>query len=331
MLRLILFVLIACSLTLSINAQVCDPTIAPTGLTSTYTPGSGALLEWMAVPGSVGMQLRVILPSGAIILKRTGSFELDHFLIPDDVLSAGDYSWRVQASCSTTPPYNVTPVSVSRSFTVGGATTCPATVTDIDGNVYTTTEIGDQCWTAQNLKVEHYNNGDPIPTGLSDIAWSNTYMDSTGAFAVYNNVAANKAIYGLLYNWYAVGDDRGLCPAGWSAGKDPEWTDMRVFLGGRTEAGGKMKATGTLGAGTGYWQAPNHDATNSSGFSALPGGLRELDGTYAEKGYKGYWWSSGQFFDSGGSWYRELFYNSGFADRDFVAKETGYSVRCLQD
>ncbi len=315
---------------LGLNAQVCDPTLAPTGLTSTYTPGSGALLEWDAVPGSMGMQLRVDLPSGSVLVKRTGGFELDQFHVPEGVLSLGVYTWYVQAACSNIPPYNTTPISMPNSFTVGSATTCPATVTDIDGNVYNTVEINDQCWMKENLKVEHYRNGDPIPTGLSDIAWSQTYLDSLGAFAVYNNVASNKAIYGLLYNWYAAVDDRGLCPAGWRAGKDSEWTDMRNFLGGRLEAGGKLKATGTLSSATGYWHAPNHDASNSSGFSALPGGYREDGGNYAFKGYKAYMWSSGQFFGAQG-WYRALFYNSGFADRDYLQKEHGLSVRCIQN
>ena len=322
--------LFVCAACLGIHAQVCNPTFSPTGLTSIYTPGSGALLEWNAVPGSEGVQLKVDLPGGSSIVKRIGAFELDQFFVPDALLVPGIYTWRVQATCTAIPPYDPTPISISNSFTVGAGSTCPATVTDIDGNVYTTVEINGQCWMQENLKVEHYNNGDAIPTGLSDAAWADTYIGETGAFAVYNNVASNKAIYGLLYNWYALDDDRGLCPAGWAAGRDSEWTDLRNFLGGRELAGGKLKATGSVGAGTGYWQSPNNAATNSTGFTALPGGYRDNDGSYEYKGYRAFLWSSGQFGESYG-WYRELFYNSGFLDRDYLQKEYGLSVRCVKD
>jgi hypothetical protein len=132
----------AALLGVGLQAQVCDPTVAPTGLVSTYTPGSGALLEWNPVPGSVGVQLRVDLPSGPTINRRIVGPEVDQFFAPDALLSPGTYTWRVQAACSAVPPFAVTPISASSSFTVGGGGSCPATVTDIDGNVYATVQIG---------------------------------------------------------------------------------------------------------------------------------------------------------------------------------------------
>jgi len=196
----------------ALQAQPCDPSVAPTGLSSTYTPGVGAQLQWNAVPSSVGVQIKATSPSGANLTRRLIGGALNQYLVPHAVLSAGVYTWQVQAACSTTPPYAITPISAVANFTVGSGSSCPATVTDIDGNVYLTIPIGSQCWTAENLKMERYRNGDAIPTGLSDGAWSST---TSGAFAVYNNVTANKATYGLLYNWYAVNDSRGLCPTGW--------------------------------------------------------------------------------------------------------------------
>jgi hypothetical protein len=120
----------------SLTAQVCDPAVAPTGLTSTYTPGSGVLLEWDAVPGSVGVQLKVNLPSGSSLNKRIVGLERDKFLVPESLLSPGTYMWRVQAACSTLPPFDLTPISESSSFSVGGGSSCPATLTDGEGIVY---------------------------------------------------------------------------------------------------------------------------------------------------------------------------------------------------
>jgi uncharacterized protein (TIGR02145 family) len=331
----------AALLSMGLEAQVCDPAVAPTGLTSTYTPGSGALLEWDAVPGSVGVQLRVDLPSGSTITRRIVGFERDKFAVPESVLSPGDYTWRVQAACSTVRPYDVTPISSSSSFTVGSGSSCPATVTDIDGNVYTTVEIGDQCWMSENLKVERYQDGSNIPTGLSDGDWGST---TSGAFAVYNNDAANKATYGLLYNWFAGVDARGLCPTGWHVPTDEEWTQMITVLDPSTcgsctgvshslTAGGHMKTTGTLDAGTGLWQAPNTAATNSSGFSGLPGGFRlSFSGSFFNQGLIGYWWSSSEYSISPINAYeRKLFYDFDFTTRNTINKQFGFSVRCLQD
>ena len=80
-----------------------------------------------------------------------------------------------------------------------------STVTDIDGNIYETVLIGDQLWMAKNLKVTHYNNGDEIATGLENSSWEIT---TNGAYAIYDDVPANAEIYGNLYNWYTVDDDR---------------------------------------------------------------------------------------------------------------------------
>ena len=317
----------AALLSMGLEAQICDPSTAPSGLVSTYTPGSGALLEWDAVPGSVGVLLKVELPSGSSIDRRIVGPELDQFAVPDAVLTAATYTWRVQASCSTLRPFDLTPISASSTFTVGSGSSCPATLTDIDGNVYNTVEIGSQCWMEENLKVERYRDGSNIPTGLSDAAWQ---AATTEAFAVYDNDTANKATYGLLYNWYAVADPRGLCPTGWHVPTDAEWTQLTDHLGGESVAGGQMKTTGTLGAGTGLWQAPNTAATNSSGFSGLPGGARSIGGFFTNQGSYGDWWSSSE--DSASfAWPRRLLYVSGVANRFNNFKRNGFSVRCLRD
>jgi len=307
-------------------AQVCDPGVAPTGLISTYAPGSGALLQWDAVSGSVGVQVKATSPAGTTLTRRILGFERDQFLIPEALLSPGVYSWQVQAACSTTPPYSVTPISTPNTFVVGVAG-CPASVTDIDGNLYPTVEINGQCWMQQNLAVKRYRNGDALPTGLSNSAWTST---SIGAYAVYNDDGSNEALFGLLYNWFAVEDSRGLCPVGWHVPTDSEYVEFTLFLGGSSAAGGAMKSVGTLLLGTGLWEEPNVGATNSSGFSGEPGGFRSFFGDYVEKGVEAYWWT-GTPSSASAAWNRRLITYTGNASRFMANKQNGFSLRCLQD
>lgn len=327
------------------KAQVCNPATVPTGLTSTYTPGTGVLLEWDAVPGSIGVQLKVDLPSGSSINKRVVSFERDQFFVPDAVLTDGSYTWRVQAACSTLPPYDVTPISAPNTFLVSSPGSCPATVTDLDGNVYSTVQIGSQCWTAENLKVERFNNGDGISTGLDNFTWGFTSGTVTPppAFAVRDNNAANKATYGLIYNWYAVNDSRGLCPIGWHVPTDAEWNTMITVLdpttcstcigAASTTAGGALKATGTLSAGTGLWLSPNFGATNSSGFDGLPNGWRGSDGSFGgtANGF-GYYWSATEWATNPANALSYLLtHSTATVSRLPFEKSWGYSVRCVKD
>jgi len=230
------------------HTQPCDPSVTPTGLAATYTPGTGVLLEWDAVPASAGVAIRSTSPLGTTISRRLMGPELDQYLVPDAALSPGFYLWQVQAACTTAPPYDVTPVSDFGSFTVSG-TACPASVTDVDGNTYATVPMGSQGWMAENLRTATYRNGDAISTDLLMAAWASTTI---GAFAVYNNDTTSRVPYGLLYNWYALDNARGVCPVGWHVPADGEFDDLELhlrLLGG--PAGAKMKSTETLGDGTG--------------------------------------------------------------------------------
>jgi uncharacterized protein (TIGR02145 family) len=204
-------------------------------------------------------------------------------------------------------------------------------VTDIDGTVYTSIVINGQEWMQKNLAVSKYRNGDPIPTGLDNTTWQNT---TSGAYAIYNNDQVNNTAYGKLYNWYAVNDSRGLCPAGWHVPSDEEWTIMinyldptqnpSVFGTQSSVAGGKMKST------TG-WNSPNTGATNESAFTGLPGGDRPNFGTYGGIGSSGAWWSS-TLTANGNAWYRTLTFGDSYVNRyDGFYKQYGMSVRCLRD
>jgi uncharacterized protein (TIGR02145 family) len=188
------------------------------------------------------------------------------------------------------------------------------------GEEFKTVKIGNQVWMAENLNVDHYRNGDPIPTGLSNAQWEST---TQGACAIYNDDDSNDKIYGKLYNWYAVNDARGLCPVGWHVPSDDEWTLLTLSFGGEKVAGGKMKSS------TG-WNAPNTGATNSSGFTGLPGGYRGGDGPYYYVGYGGYWWSSTEY-DSTSAWYRILSYDGSDVSRGNYNEQGGFSVRCVRD
>ena len=200
------------------------------------------------------------------------------------------------------------------------------TVTDINSNVYPTVQIGTQCWMQSNLKVSKYRNGDTIPTGLSDGEWSRT---TSGAYAIYNINNANDAIYGSLYNWHSVADNRGLCPTGWHVPTDNEWTILTTYLGGEKNAGGKMKSVGTA-----YWADPNIGATNESGFSAHGGSWVYNAGYFYPVSLYGrlfaHFWSATEL-DGLIAWARLLSYTSGSLDRLSHPKSFGNSVRCLRD
>ena len=199
-------------------------------------------------------------------------------------------------------------------------------ISDVDGNTYKTVYIGTQTWMAENLKTAKYNDGTTIPNITDNTQWSNL---TTGAWAYYNNDAANNAKYGKLYNWYAVSPttngNKNVCPTGWHVPTDAEWMVLTDCLGGASIAGGKMKEFVSSN-----WNNPNTNATNTSLFSALPGGLRYNYGNYSEIGYKGNWWSCTEF-NTDGAWYRYLSYGNGDAFRDYYYKTYGNSVRCLKD
>jgi uncharacterized protein (TIGR02145 family) len=196
----------------------------------------------------------------------------------------------------------------------------------VDGNVYQGIQIGTQCWTQSNLKVTKYRNGDNIATGLSNSAWENT---TSGAYAIYNNASANDALYGKLYNHYAVTDSRGLCPTGWHVPTDGEWTTLENFLGGSGVAGGKVKSTATQPT-PGGWSQPNTGATNSSGFTAPPGGRRNNLGDFHLMATVGFWWSSSASSASS-AWLRFLTYDNSDINRGNYYRTTGFSVRCCRD
>jgi uncharacterized protein (TIGR02145 family) len=214
-----------------------------------------------------------------------------------------------------------------QSFTTNissGIVSNPGAGVTYNGYVYSSIVLGNgQEWMSENLRTANYRNGDLIPTGLDNATWNFT---TAGANTIFNNDNANITIYGKLYNWYAVADARNLCPVGWHVPTDGEWTTLTNYLVGEAVAGGKMKTTGTQ-----YWNDPNIDATNESGFSGLPGGNRSSSGDYFSVGIYGYWWSSSEETSTNLAWARGLYQTFGSVGRDNSDKKRGFSVRCLRD
>lgn len=195
--------------------------------------------------------------------------------------------------------------------------------------------IGTQIWQSVNLDVTTYSDGTPIPQVTDPNAWMNL---TTGAWCYFNNDSSNGATYGKLYNWYAVAGiydvnslnntalRKSLAPQGWNIPTDSDWTTLSDYLGGLNVAGDKLKEVGNT-----HWLIANTFASNNSGFTALPGGLRDsVDGSFSDLGNLGYWWTATEYnFPSG--WYRRLEASDGNINRLSYNKALGSSVRCLKN
>lgn len=195
-------------------------------------------------------------------------------------------------------------------------------VTDIEGNLYHTIDIGTQVWMVENLKVTKYRNGDDLPEVTELIQWNTL---SSGAYCNLLNDPDQSEIYGKLYNWYAVNDSRNLAPSGWHIPTDEEFTTLTSYLGGEDFAGGKMKE-----AGSSHWCNTNTGATNESGFTALPGGIRSHEYDFLPGCDWGFWWTSTSASDST-AYNRIIFDWETIVSRVDNNKKSGYSVRCIKD
>jgi len=196
------------------------------------------------------------------------------------------------------------------------------TVTDYDGNTYQTVMIGTQEWMAENLRVTHYRNGDPIPNITDNGQWS---AATSGAYCSYDNSSSNASTYGLLYNFYAVADARNLCPTGWHVPTDAEWTTLIDYLGGTSVAGAKMKSPN-------LWANGSTGTDNSSGFTALSGGTRYVNSGFEYLGSEFEGWSS-TIYNSVNAWgrYLYLYINQIVVNHESCLKQSGMSIRCVKD
>ncbi len=184
-----------------------------------------------------------------------------------------------------------------------------------DGQTYQTVKLGDQTWLAQDLNYETENS------------WC------------YQDDPVNCELYGRLYDWEAA---MTACPDGWHLASDEEWATLINYLDPRSNpdatmeesqvAGGMMKATGTLEDGTGLWRSPNKDATNVSGFSAVPSGTRFNTGLFINRGQHVFFWTSTEY-NADCAWTRMLDYGQSgiFRHDEEITKDYAVAVRCVMD
>lgn len=183
-----------------------------------------------------------------------------------------------------------------------------------------------QVWMTKNLDVDHYRNGEKIPQVTDPVEWSKL---TTGAWCYYNNDPLMGKVYGKLYNKYAIDDLRQLAPQGWHLPTIPDWQYLIDFLGGEDIAGGKLKEKSTA-----HWLYPNTGATDQFGFQALPGGLRQSDGTFGGINEMCYWWNIEE-----SNFMQQLVLGAigiSFVDiklnRSIIeSRNYGFSVRCVKD
>ena len=206
-----------------------------------------------------------------------------------------------------------------------------------DGYDYDIVAIGEQCWFAENLQAESYRNGDEIESGISDADWGSL----SGATSVYGEGTSDcesfapdgdaciedwpLVQYGRLYNWYAVDDERGLCPFGWHVPSLSHWTDLTAHLDSLGDAGFLMKTS------TGW--SNNGGGSNDSGFSGLPTGYRNWDGSFQNAGKRGYWWSCTPHPSESDAWayYLRLVESQNHVDHFHDEAELGFAIRCIKD
>lgn len=199
-------------------------------------------------------------------------------------------------------------------------------VSDVDGNTYKTIPIGSQVWMAQNLKTTKFADGSGIPLVTDYPTWANSV--TSGYCWFVNNDSMFADIYGAYYNWFAVNTGK-LCPTGWHVPSDSEWQNLVTFLGGERSAGSKIKEVGSNN-----WVYSNKDATNQSGFTGIPAGLRgAIDGTFGGQGSFGGWWTTTEVNPSplATAWCRSIHGDTTVVARNEFYKKNGFPVRCVKD
>ncbi len=225
------------------------------------------------------------------------------------------------------------------------------TVSDPDGNVYETVIIGNQEWMAENLRTTSYADGSSIPHLAEDSDWANT---TEGAYAVFphedvSGIDSDEemlAAYGAHYNWYAVDDDRGLCPEGWHVPSDDDWTALTDYLIDNYEdydnfsVANALKSCRQVNSPLGgdcdtdehpRWESHNsHYGTDDFDFSALPGGFRSDAGVFNHVGNLGSWFSSTEATDDTAHG-RDIYRFSGQVSATTGDKQAGGSIRCVRD
>ena len=265
-----------------------------------FVAGSDTVITWEGVS-----------PDEPVKLQYSTNNGLKWITIADSA-KGHSYTWRVPKTSSNQCLARVTAAAKTASY-------CGNPDVEICGII----------WMGCNLDVETYRDGSPIRHCQTEAEWIDAGNKKEGAWCYYNNDPANGELYGKLYNWYAVNDPRNLAPKGWYLPADDEWAELENCLDSPF-AGGKLKSTGTIEDGDGLWISPNRGATNESGFSAVPGGFRDRNGTFHLLGFHCYWWSTMELNVSN-AWYRNVMFQNENFGRNSHDKKSGLSIRCVKD
>ena len=178
--------------------------------------------------------------------------------------------------------------------------------------------IGNIIWMGQNLNVNKFRNGEPIPEAKTVEEWKLACENEQPAWCHYENDATNGDKYGKLYNWYAVNSKNNIAPEGWHVASKDEWFGLEGSIKGREGTALKSKEGWNTGNGTDLF-----------GFTGLPGGKRDYKGIFSKVGDGGYWWTSSE--RRGKAYYRYFSSKHGNSERDKGSKWYGRSVRCIKD
>jgi uncharacterized protein (TIGR02145 family) len=247
-------------------------------------------------------------------------------LLPGTTYFARAYAINNIGTAYSSNQVSFTTISTSHEGITFNPNLTYGSVSDKDGNIYKTIQIGNQTWMAENLRTSKYNDNTNIPFVTNYTDWN---ILATPGFSWYeNNASIYKNSFGALYNWFAVNTGK-LCPIGWHVPNDTEWSTLSTNLGGENIAGGNLKETGNN-----HWQSPNAGATNAAGFTALPGGSLNFNwegetAYFSDMGYYGIWWSTSEY-DNVEAMYHYLYNGSILAESYSDAKQTGNSVRCIK-
>lgn len=192
-------------------------------------------------------------------------------------------------------------------------------------NKYQLTEneivIGDQVWMKKNLDTKLFRNGDSIQHCITNKQWEEAYKNKTPAWCYYNNDQLNKQKYGIIYNWYAVSDSRGLAPEGWDIPSNKDWDKLIKSIGGYEKAGGRLKNEK-------YFNTLIGDDNEQSSQSILSG-ARNLEGYFLYLNLSGGWWSKTEK-SKDDSWFIYLYHDNDLVVKAFQEKGFGLSVRCIK-
>lgn len=194
---------------------------------------------------------------------------------------------------------------------------------------YKSVMIGTREWMAEDLKNNTFCDDEPIPEIKDAAQWAAL---TTPAWSYIENDKEKNGKLGKLYNWYAVSDERNICPCGWHVPSYDDLIELINALDGADKAGGAMKSIGTIQAGDGLWYEPNTGATNSSGFSGIPNGIRGANGALVFEPYNAAWWTSnGNYLDPNPTGYSLLYSNEQLSFGGVDSKKFGLAVRCVKD